>query len=218
VVFYVFYEDTAGDVNEIEEHKIQPFLSGEKHPSKPYANGINGHADRPSPTDATLKRLLKAYEFADLSTLALVRRPISQHGASDSHTVIFTFGKADFSIDVERVSFVSISLLSPLPSSRILKFIPSSTPRGIVLEQVQRWSITCTPYLDVIAALPRHAPGRHPVVQSGYLSPSTSTTTVNIQKLIERASSASPSECLSLGSISHTVERSDSRNTSRSET
>lgn len=210
-VVHVFYEhtDDIGDVEEIGESKILPFLEGEKHI---YTNGANGHHKAgvpPSPTEPTLKTLFAAYESAELSTLALVRRslrPLSQRGSSDPHTVMFTLGKANLSsdLDLEGISCVSISLLSPLSPSHILKYIPASTSRVIVLEQIQRWNMKWTPlYLDVIGALQQRVSATHPVVQSGYLGPSSSIIAVDVQRLLEQASSASsPSERLTLGSAS----------------
>ena len=209
-VVHVFYEDN-GEAEEISEDKIQPFLLGERHP-KSHANGINGHTNHSSPTDAALQKLFAAYESADLSTLALVRRslrPLLQHGPSNAHTVIFTLGQADFSFNVEGVSFVSVFLLNPLPPSQILKFIPSSTTRVIVLEQVRRWSMKWTPlYLDIVGALQQRVSGDRAIVQSGYLHPSSSITAVDVLKLIERASSTTSSERLTLGSAPHAKELS----------
>ena len=225
-VVHVFYENTGNDaVHEIEEEKVQPFLLEEKHHARTtslvngygsgHANGVNGHGHlngvngQTSPA-SPVEELFKEYESADLSTLALVRRslrPLAQHGPSDPHTVIFTLGSVDFQFNLDGISFVSISLLSPLPPSRIFKCIPLSTTCVIVLEQVQRWSMKWTPlYLDVVGALQQRASENRPVVHSGYLHPSSSITPVHILKLIERASSASVSTRLALGDASTSPE------------
>jgi sulfite reductase (NADPH) hemoprotein beta-component len=216
-VVHVFYDGGKDVVDEIAEDKIMPFLLGDKPHARTtsvinghgngHANGVNGHASPASPTE----ELFRAYESADLSTLALVRRslrPLIQHGANDPHTVIFTLGRANFSFDLEGISFVSIALLNPLPSSRILKYVPASATRVIVLEQVERWSMKWTPlYLDVVGALQQRTSEHRPVVHTGYLHSSDSITSVDILKLIERASSALSSIRLTLGDAYSLPER-----------
>lgn len=215
-VVHVFYEGT-GEVEEIAEDKIQPFLSGEKHAlhvvnghANGHSNGINESATTLLPTDPSTKDLFDAFEIADLSTLVLVRRSLrslSQHGSDEPHTVIFTLGRFDSSFELDGISFVSVSLLSPLPPSHILKAIPSSTTRVIVLEQIQRWSMKWTPlYLDVVKALQDRASEDRPSVQSGYLNPLSSIQPTDVEKLIHQASEASSSTRLSLGAASSTSE------------
>jgi sulfite reductase (NADPH) hemoprotein beta-component len=226
---HVFYENTGEvAVEEIAEEKIRPFLLAEKPTlvnghglnghghvnGNGHLNGINGHTCPPSPTDVTLQQLFKAYSTADLSTLALVRRslrPLNHHGSSDPQTVIFALGRVpeiSFGADLVGISFVAVSLLNPLTTSTILKYIPPSTTRVIVLEQVQRWSMKWTPlYLDIVGALQQRPSDNRPIVYSGYLHPSNSLTLIDVLKLVGRASSASPSTRLTLGDASYSPER-----------
>lgn len=198
-VVHVFYEGAPGDgVEEIAEDKIQPFLLSEKH--VPVNGHTNGHVATLTPSDNTLQDSVRAYESADASTQSLTSRahpPLAHHGSNTPHTVIFALGCVNTLPDVDGVSVVSVALISPLPASRILKFIPSSTTRVIVLEQVQRWNMKWTPlYLDIVSAIQLHT--HHPTVQSGYLAASSSVTPAEIIQLIEQAST-SPSDRLTLG-------------------
>ncbi|KAI0923999.1 hypothetical protein AcV5_009375 [Taiwanofungus camphoratus] len=211
-IFHISHD--KDDVQEVDQDSISPFLFAERHTPKSSANGVlNGHANghtngingRVKEVDESLT-LFKAYESAALSTVALVRRPLRalvRHGATEPHTVIFTLGHHDFDIDIDGVSFANLCLLKPLPSSQLLNVIPSSTRRVLVFEQVRRWSVRWTPlYLDVIGSLQELDPKDHPVVQSCVLGDANSITAVDIAKLLERASSGSPSARLSLGDSS----------------
>lgn len=213
-VVHAFYEVMGEDpVDEIAEYKIRPFLLGKKHTAHSHnghtnSNGVNGHISPVLPTNAAHQELYELYESADLSTLALVRRsirPLIQHGSSDPHTVIFILGHvSSLSFDLDGISSVAVSLLQPLIPSHILKYIPESTKRIIILEQVQRWSMKWTPlYLDVVGALQQRPSDDRPIIHSGYLYPSNSITPVDVLKLIERASTASQSIRLTLGDVSH---------------
>ncbi|KAJ7273357.1 hypothetical protein C8J57DRAFT_1317637 [Mycena rebaudengoi] len=196
-------------VDEIPEEKVRPFLVAAA------PNGVvnsNGHASpnavngKSSSGDSSLLlHLFKSYETAALSTLSLLRRPFRPlvvRGAPDPHTVIFLLGLKDIQLSLENVTFVSVSLLSPLPPSRILNAIPSSVSRVIVLEQVNRWSVKWTPlYLEVVSALQERDPDQRPVVQMGALGDITDSTSIDVLKLIQSASSDEPPSYLHLGSI-----------------
>ncbi|KAF7973656.1 hypothetical protein HWV62_14746 [Athelia sp. TMB] len=197
-VVHAFYaDDTEGGIEEIAEERIQPFLVEEGHN---LPNGVNGHVLPPNPTDHALGEAFKAFESASISTQTLTGRsqpPLVQSGANEPHTVLFTLGRADISSSVDGVSLVSVSLLNPLPTSRILTLIPPS---------VHTWSMKWTPlYLDVISAVQLRE--HQPVVQTGYLSPSTSTTAAEITQLIEDAASPSSAR-LTLGAAPVTSESS----------
>lgn len=178
------------------------------------ANGTNGNVsddssssslDSPVPTspdDPALVSLFEAYEAASLATVALVRRPIRPlhvSGQSDAHTAIITLGGAP-SIHAHSVVWIDVSLVSPLPRSKLLRHIPTSVREVIVLEQVYSWNLKWTPlYLEVVAALQQRQDERRPNVHSGVLGDSSTITLQDVLKLVQRASKVSPSERLSLG-------------------
>ncbi|KII85824.1 hypothetical protein PLICRDRAFT_165292 [Plicaturopsis crispa FD-325 SS-3] len=218
-VVHAFYVSRADEVvDEVAEDTIQPFLLAEKHVNK-FTNGnghavngnghaangnsLNGHVPAPSPS-----ALYQAYESAALATLSLIRRsllPLQIAGASEPHTVVFTLGRAHLSLDVDGVSFVGVSLLNPLPETRISDAIPPSTRRVIVLEHISRWTMKWTPlYLELVSALQQRDVDQRPILQSGTLGDTHDSTAVDILKLLEHASSASPSTKLTLGRISST--------------
>ncbi|KAJ7093118.1 hypothetical protein C8R44DRAFT_815615 [Mycena epipterygia] len=183
-------------LDEIPEDKVLPFLVGAS------PNGtVNGKSGSRDPS--VLQQLFKAYEAAALSTLSLVRRPfrpLVARGTPNPHTVIFILALKDMNFTLDGVSFVSVTLLNPLPSSRILNAIPDSASRVIVLEQIHRWSVKWTPlYLDVVSALQERDIEQRPVVQTGVLGDVASLTEVDVLKFLESASSPEPPSRLHLG-------------------
>ncbi|KAG1741109.1 hypothetical protein EDB19DRAFT_1706335 [Suillus lakei] len=214
-VVHVFFEGKNDSVEEIPESEVQPFLLSEKPAStnglnghnghangqnghvnghNGHANGVNGHANGVNGHSATVvspgSELFKLYERAALSTVVRIRRacpPLSVHGSSEPHTVIFGLGDIP-SVDIDGVSVVSVSLLTPLTPSRILDAIPPSTSRVIVLEQLHRWNTKWTPlYLE------------RPHIQSVYFSDPMQATPLAILKLLQAAPSSTP---LQLGGAS----------------
>ncbi|KAG2011527.1 sulfite reductase subunit beta [Coprinopsis cinerea AmutBmut pab1-1] len=227
-VIHAFFSSSSNDhppVDEIPEDKIFPFLLAKKHPSSPgspvghlngingingvngIANGhVNGHVNGQSAKDDPITtQLVKAYESAALDTLSLVRRPkraLSVRGASDPHTVLFLVGKGDFAPTIEGVSFITLSLLNPLPASRLSNAIPDSATNVIVLEQVHKWTTKWSPlYLDLVSAIQSHKPDQSVRVYNGILGDLDNVSVPDVLKLIQRAP-ASGSERLQLGPIS----------------
>ncbi|KAJ7756780.1 hypothetical protein DFH07DRAFT_471958 [Mycena maculata] len=179
-------------LEEIPEGKVLAFLVG---PSPNGAlNGVNGKSASRDPL--VLQQLYKSYEAAALSTLSLVRRPfrpLVTRGAPNPHTVVLTLGLNDIPLTVQGVSFVSVAVMNPLPSSRILSAIPDSVSRVIVLEQVHRWSVKWTPlYLDVVSALQERDLEQRPIVQMGTLGDVTSVTETDVVKFLQCASAPGP--------------------------
>ncbi|KAJ3878931.1 hypothetical protein F5051DRAFT_218091 [Lentinula edodes] len=189
-------------------------VNGHSNGTNGHSNGVNGHAhgtngyDSPEVVedDRVALQLFKDYEVAALSVLKAVRRPIlplTSTGSSEPTTIIFTLGKATFDASVEGVSFVNVSLLSPLLPSRILGVIPPTVTSVIVLEQVQNWSLKWTPlYLEVVSALQQRNPVVRPAVHSGVLGDSTPVTEGDILKLLSKASNPTSHSRLQLGSSS----------------
>ncbi|KAH6916147.1 sulfite reductase subunit beta [Coprinopsis sp. MPI-PUGE-AT-0042] len=215
-------------VDEVADDKIFPFLLAKPHPSSspstptghvtPPTNGIaghvnghvNGHTNGISPLigltdDPTATQLVKAYEAAALDTLTLVRRPrraLTSHGASDPHTVVFLVGKSDSAPEVEGVSFVALSLLNPLPASRLASVIPELATKVIVLEQVYKWTTKWTPlYLDLVNAIQNHSSQQSIKVYNGILGDLENVSASDISSFIEAAPSAGKKR-LQLGTIS----------------
>ncbi|KAH9072151.1 sulfite reductase subunit beta [Lactarius deliciosus] len=143
--------------------------------SNGHTNGfVNGHSRKGSDTDGrhssrpatpttppifaipvnpATTALLEGYEAAALATLALTRRSqlaLAQHGSNEPHTVIFGLGQTNLDFNIDGVAYVDVSLLSPLPSPRILGAIRPSARHVIVLEQIEKWTTKWTP------AFPRH--------------------------------------------------------------
>ena len=199
-VVHAFYLSTSTElIDEIPEDKILPFLLS------PQRQGTNGHTNgyplTESVDDLTSTTLFKAYETAALETVSLVRRPLppfTSHGSSEPHTVIFTLGNDQFEFEVDGVSFISVSLATPISHPRLLNLIPSSVTRVIVLEQVFHWHSKWTPlYLEVASAFQQR---QSVIVQAGVLGSSSQVQPSDILKLLQYSIS-SPSSRLQLGSV-----------------
>ncbi|KAF8185008.1 hypothetical protein K438DRAFT_2020233 [Mycena galopus ATCC 62051] len=189
------YDPAVSDASleDIPADKVLPFLVSPSANDVP--NGVNGVNGSFTHDASVLQKLFKSYEAAALATLSLVRRPFRPlviRGTTNPHTVVFLLGLKDPSFTLDGVSFVSATLLNPLPSSRILNAIPPSVSRVVVLEQIHRWSVKWTPlYLDV-----------RPTVQTGVLGDVDSLTEIEVQKFLLSASSQEAPSRLQLGTIS----------------
>lgn len=215
-VVHVFYDAMNDPVEVIPESEVQPFLLSEKLASTNGVNGHNGtnehngHAISANGTNGLNghssiivspgSELFKLYERAALSTVVRIRRacpPLSVHGPSEPHTVIFGLGDIP-SVDIDGVSIVSLSLLTPFPS-RILDVIPPSASRVIILEQLQRWNTKWTPlYLELVNVIHQREVEQRPHIQSVYFS-DPAQIPLAILKLLQAAPSSAP---IQLGSIS----------------
>ncbi|KAG1907726.1 uncharacterized protein F5891DRAFT_996712 [Suillus fuscotomentosus] len=215
-VVHVFYDAMNDPVEVIPESEVQPFLLSEKLASTNGVNGHNGtnehngHAISANGTNGLNghssiivspgSELFKLYERAALSTVVRIRRacpPLSVHGPSEPHTVIFGLGDIP-SVDIDGVSIVSLSLLTPLPS-RILDVIPPSASRVIILEQLQRWNTKWTPlYLELVNVIHQREVEQRPHIQSVYFN-DPAQIPLAILKLLQAAPSSAP---IQLGSTS----------------
>ena len=193
-VVHVFYISTSTEsIGEISEDKILPFLLS------PRTN--TGHPVTESADNFASTTLFKAYETAALETLLLVRRPLLpfiSHESAEPRTVIFTLGNDQLKTEIDGISFISVSLATPIPHPRLLSLVPLSVTRIIVLEQVFHWHSKWTPlYLEVLSAFQQR---QSVIVQGGILGNSSQVQTSDILKLI-RYSTSSPSAHLQLGLI-----------------
>ncbi|TFK25586.1 sulfite reductase subunit beta [Coprinopsis marcescibilis] len=224
VVHVFFASNDHPPIDETAEDRIFPFLLAKKHPSSPSSptnghvtlpnGGVNGHAHLPqlnghaNGQSASLDGYLtKAYESSALDTLSLVRRPqraLTVRGASDAHTLLFLVGKGGglTTSDLPGVAFVNLSLLNPLPVSRLVQAIPDSATNIIVLEQVHKWSTTkWTPlYLDFVSAIQNHKPDQKIRVVNGVLGDLENVTAPDILKLIQHSTNVSGRH-LQLGTV-----------------
>ncbi|KAF8517977.1 hypothetical protein BU17DRAFT_76263 [Hysterangium stoloniferum] len=171
------------------------------HTGNGVANG-NGHGSSitpPSPSSPTLSHpetdspLFDAYESASFDTLSLIRRalpPLTYSGPPRPSTLLCTLGQTSIDSKVlshlDTVGSLQISLLSPLPASKIRGRIPSSVSHIFVLEQIRQWSTKYTPlFLDIVTAVQVRSP--RPIVQAGTIGPyhhSESPSHFQLQKLV----------------------------------
>ena len=199
-------------------------------PSPKYANGqanglINGHSRKGSdlngrhsprpvtpatptftiPVDPATAELLDGYEAAALATLALVRRSqraLTQRGYSEPHTLIYGFGQTNLEFNVDGIAYIDVSLLSPLPSSRILGAIRPSVRQVVVLEQAQKWTTRWTPlFLDIVNVLQHRDPEDRPTVRSAYLGDTSGLQSEDVATFLQAVTASKPSTRMRLGSI-----------------
>ena len=197
-VVHAFYVSISTEsIEESPEDKILPFLLS------PQLEGTNanGHLVTESANDLASTALFKAYETVALETLSLVRRPLPSFTCLDSaepHTVIFTLGNVQLETEVDGVSFVSVSLATPISHPRLLNLVPLSVTRVIVLEQAFHWHSKWTPlFLEVVSALQQR---QSVIVQGGILGSPSQIQPSDILNLIQHSIS-SPSSRLQLGSV-----------------
>ncbi|KAI0084491.1 hypothetical protein BDY19DRAFT_997704 [Irpex rosettiformis] len=191
------FVDVEESVDEVQEDQVLPFLLKESNAI------VNGSV---LPSDEYTPALYRSYVSAAITTAAFVRRPVralTEQGARSPQIVIFTLGRVTADFNIDDVSFVDISLLNPLPASELLRYIPPSATRVIVVEQVRRWTTKWTPlYLEVVSAVQQSDREDTPVVHSAVLEDGTSIQPLDVAKLIERAKSEPPSTRLRLGGLS----------------
>ena len=203
-------------------------------PSPKYANGqanglINGHSRKGSdlngrhsprpvtpatpiftiPVDPITAELFDGYEAAALATLALVHRPqraLAQRGHSEPHTLIYGFGQTNLEFNVDGIAYVDVSLMSPLPSSRILGAICPSVRHIIVLEQVQKWTTRWTPlFLDIVNVLQHRDPEDRPTVRNAYLGDTNGLQSEDVAAFLQAVKASKPSARMRLGSSISTL-------------
>lgn len=147
--------------------------------------------------------LYQLYEAAALSTISATRRtcrPLIFRGTDNPHTVAFVLGNLPQSTEIDGISFVSISLLSPLSSSKILRVIPTSVHRIIVFEQLSRSNTKWTPlYLDIANILQERQEGQRAHLQSILFNDPQQINDADLHKLLAATSNLKRSSPLRLG-------------------
>ena len=203
-VIHVFYELADGPVVNIAEEDVQPFLLSEK---AALSNGatIPDNTDREddvihkSPSDLKRERrprtpeptfaLCQLYESAALSTSTRTSRPclpLKIHGDKNPNTVVFVLGNIPSIPEIDGVSFVSVGLLAPLSPSHILRAVPPSASRVLVLEQLHRSSTKWTPlYLDIAEALQERRAHSQVSVLSVWFTDAEQVSPPNLLRLVD---------------------------------
>lgn len=183
-VVHVFYELANGPVVDIADDDVQPFLLSEKVTLSPSGTNV----DTPEPISA----LYQLYESAALSTSTLTRRPslpLTIQGDGHPNVVVFVLGNITNISEIDGVSFVFIGLLAPLSPSHILRAIPLSASRVLVLEQLRRSSTKWTPlYLDIVDALQERQAHSQVSVQSVWFTNAEQVSTPNLLNLVHTTS------------------------------
>ena len=202
-VIHVFYELADGPVVDIAEEDVQSFLLSEKvtPPSgtsvPDNANEIGDDIDAGSNdlrregrtrTPEPVSALYQLYGSAALSTSTRTRRPhlpLTIHGDGHPNTVIFVLGNIPSISEIDGVSFVSVRLLAPLPPSHILRAIPISASRVLVLEQLHRSNTKWSPlYLDIVDALQERQVHSQVPVQSVWFTNVEQVSPPNLLRLV----------------------------------
>ena len=199
----------------------QSTIARSTSPSPRHANGFaNNHSRKGSdadgrqssaptaptvvvPVNPTSAALLEGYKAAALSTLALLRRSqlaLTQYGSNEPHTVIFGLGRTALDFNIDGVAYVDVSLLCPLPSSRILGAIHPSARHVVILEQIEKWTTKWTPlFLDVVSVLQYRSSEHRPAVRSAYLGDTNGLQSEDVATFLESAATSKPSVRTQLG-------------------
>jgi sulfite reductase (NADPH) hemoprotein beta-component len=155
------------------------------------------------PVSPATAALLEGYEDAASSTLALLRRPLlalALRGSNDPHTIVFGVGQTTLDFNIDGVAYVDVSLLSPLPSSRVLEAIRPSVRHVIVLERIEKWTTKWTPlFLNMISVLQYRNSGVRPAVRSAYLGDTYGLQSEDIAAFLESTTTSKPSVRTQLG-------------------
>jgi sulfite reductase (NADPH) hemoprotein beta-component len=155
------------------------------------------------PVNPTTATLLEGYEAAELSTIALLCRSqlaLAQYGSNEPHTVIFGLGRTTLDFNIDGVTYVDVSLLSPLPSSRVLGAIRPSARHVVILEQIEMWTTKWTPlFLDIVRVLQYRNSEDRPTVHSAYLGDTNSMQSEDVAAFLETATTSKPSVRTQLG-------------------
>jgi sulfite reductase (NADPH) hemoprotein beta-component len=202
-VIHVFYELDDGPVVDIAEEDVQPFLLSEKVTLSPSGTSVpeigddidkasnDPKSERRTRTPEPISALYQFYESAALSTSTRTRRPhlpLTIHGDEHPNTVVFVLGNIPSISEIDGVSFVSVGLLAPLSPSHILRAIPISASRVLVLEQLHRSSTKWSPlYLDIVDALQERQVHSQVHVQSVWFTNVEQVSLPNLLKLVHTA-------------------------------
>ncbi|KAF8141666.1 hypothetical protein EV363DRAFT_1443572 [Boletus edulis] len=186
-VIHIFYELSDGQVIDIAEEDVQPFLLSEK--ITPSSSSVPDHSDGRTPTTEPTSALYQLYESAALSASTRTGRsclPLTIHGDGHPNTVVFVLGSVPSISEINGVSFVFVGLLVPLSPSHILRAIPPSASRVLVLEQLRRSSTKWSPlYLDIVDALQERQAHSQVSVQSVWFTDVEQVSPPNLLNLVQ---------------------------------
>ena len=190
---HVFY-DKESKISPLTDDEVRSFLWSEVA----RINGTNGTDAKPH----SASHLYTLYQTIASSAHSLFKSspsPFSRAGSDISSTLVVTVARPPFDLNLEGVTFIDLSLLSPLPS--LQDFLSPSVERVLVAEQAWNWPTKWSPlYLDVLSAV-QQLPAPNPSVRSVTVGTSDAITTESIRALLEESSTSSPSVRLSLGPL-----------------
>ena len=205
-VIHVFYQLADGQVTEIAEDDVHPYLSS---PKATLSNGTNGSTISNGSGDVKSTRapepvssLYQLYKSAALSTSTHKDRrylPFTIHGDEHPNTVIFVLGNIPCLSEIDGVSFVSVDVLAPLCATHILDVVPQSASRVLVLEQIRQSSTKWTPlYLDIVDALQERQAHSQVAIRSIWFTSVEQVSRPNLLKLVNNTNNASLAPTLHL--------------------
>lgn len=176
-----------GHANGFANGKENGNINGSSSSSSGYTSPVS--PEDKNIDDPTLLSLYNAYEDALSGASSLIRQAIHPFyigGKHNASNVIFCLGQLPgFSTD--DVSYVEVSLLSPILPSKILEAISPSADRIVVLEQLYNWNLKWTPlYLETMAALQHIGNELIPSVQSVLLGQPSSVKRSDLLKLLQQ--------------------------------
>ena len=189
---HVFYEKQA-EISPLPDDAVRSFLWSD-------TVRVNGTDAKPHPASY----LYSLYQSVASSTDKLFDSssgPLSRtdYGTPSASTLVIVVARPVSNLAVEGVTFVDLSLLSPLPPPHDLLSPPIE--RVLLLEQAWNWPTKWSPlYLDVLGAV-QQLSTPHPSVRSVTLGSSGAITADSIRALLNESSTSSPSVRLSLGTL-----------------
>ena len=190
---HVFY-DKESRISPLTDDEVRSFLWSEATK----INGANGTDTKPH-SASHLYILYRTIASSAHSLFKSSASPFSRTGSDIFSTIVVTVARPPFDLNIEGVTFIDLSLLSPLPS--LHDFLSPSIERVLVVEQAWNWPTKWSPlYLDVLSAI-QQLPVPHPSVRSVTVGISDAITTESMRALLEESSTSSPSVRLSLGPI-----------------
>ena len=190
---HVFYEKEAR-ISPLTDDEARSFLWSDVAK----VNGTNG-IDTKSHPASYLYALYQSVASSAQSLFKSPSGPFSRIGSDTSSTLVITVARLAFDLDIKGVTFINLSLLTPLTSLR--DFLSPAVERILVVEQAWNWPTKWSPlYLDVLGAV-QQLSSPHPSVRSVTLGTSDAITTESIRSLLEESSTSSPSARLSLGPL-----------------
>ncbi|KAF9646227.1 sulfite reductase subunit beta [Thelephora ganbajun] len=190
---HVFYDKDA-EISPLTDDEVRSFLWSDAGK----VDRSDGNTTKPH-SASHLYGLYQSIASSVQSLFDSPSHPLSRTGNDTSPTLIITVARPMLNLDIDGVTIIDLSLLSPLPPLHNL--LSPSTERILVLEQAWNWPTKWSPlYLDVLGAV-QQLSAPHPSVRSVTLGTSDAITADSIRALLEESSTSSPSARLSIGPL-----------------